>query len=325
MIYYPMLLKAVPKNIIWGGDRLKRLYNKVAPFSNIAESWELTVREDGMSVIVGGEYDGMSVSELIKAFPEALGTTVRNDFPLLIKFIDAARDLSVQVHPDDAYAAAHETDNGKTEMWYVLDANADAEIIYGCEDHVTEHELKKAVASCDLSDVLRRVKVSVGDVYFIPAGQVHALCSGVLIAEIQQNSNVTYRIYDYDRVDAMGKKRELHVSKALDTVMCYSSADIENMRFSGKYGRRAHHSDFKIIADCEYFRVSYIECKDGAQATFTVDEKSFAHLLFTDAENAELVVGGRSANVRVGESYFIAANSGQVTLRGRCRALLSEP
>ena len=278
-----------------------------------------------MSVIVGGEYDGMSVSELIKAYPEALGTTVRNDFPLLIKFIDAARDLSVQVHPDDAYAAAHETDNGKTEMWYVLDANADAEIIYGCEDHVTEHELKKAVVNCDLSDVLRRVKVSVGDVYFIPAGQVHALCSGVLIAEIQQNSNVTYRIYDYDRVDAMGKKRELHVSKALDTVMCYSSADIENMRFSGKFGRRAHHSDFKIIADCEYFRVSYIECKDGVQATFTVDEKSFAHLLFTDAENAELAVGGHSAKVCAGESYFIAANSGQVTIYGRCHALLSEP
>jgi len=324
MKFYPMKLRPVPKNIIWGGNKLKNIYAKVAPFENIAESWELTVRDDGMSIIENGMYAGTSLGDFVKQFPDSIAMGSSEKFPLLIKFIDAANDLSVQVHPDDSYAAANENDGGKTEMWYVIDADEDAEIIYGVKNGVDEKILYDAIESGKYSNVLRRVKVKKGDVFFIPAGQIHALCRGILIAEIQQNSNLTYRIYDYDRRDAEGKKRELHLDKALDTVKCYSDEDIGNRQFSFVHCRRPANCGMEVIADCEYFRVSTLSSKKGAKIRFTVDESSFASLLFTDADNAEVSSGGQSWVVNKGDSYFIPAGTGEITVSGEFTALLSE-
>lgn len=325
MNLYPIKLAPVPKSIIWGGDKLKKLYGKSAPFDKIAESWELTVRTDGMSVIENGEFSGMTLKEYLTQFPETSGTDCKGkEFPLLIKLIDAADDLSVQVHPDDIYAKEHETDTGKTEMWYILEADEGAEIVYGVKEGLDREALCEALMSGAYNDVLHRVKVKAGDVYFIPSGQIHALCRGTLLAEIQQNSNITYRIYDYDRTDRDGKKRELHTAKALETVKCYNDSDIGKRQFSGKSGRRCAPDAFMVIADCEYFRACTAHVPEGEEIKFTVDEKSFASLLFTSADNAVLSAGGLCTSVSAGESFFIPAGIGEVTIHGSCTVLFSE-
>lgn len=326
MKLYPMKLTPVPKSIIWGGDKLKRIYGKTAPFDKIAESWELTVRSDGMSVIENGIFAGVSLAEFLSDNPTARGSdSSSTDFPLLVKLIDAADDLSIQVHPDDSYAKVHENDSGKTEMWYILDADDGAEIVYGVKDGVCPEELKAAILNGSYDAVLRRVRVSKGDVFFIPSGQIHAICKGVLIAEIQQNSNITYRVYDYDRTDKNGKKRELHTEKALESVKCYSVKDIDKWQYSGRGRRRELPKGFKVIADCSYFRACVVNVIDNTKMTFTVDEKSFVSLLFTSAEDAELIYGSYSVPISAGDSYFIPAGTGEITLSGSCSAIISEP
>lgn len=326
MIHYPLKLTAVPKDMIWGGRKLNKIYGKFPSQQRVAESWELTVRCDGMSVIENGAFSGTSLEEYIDAHPDALGSDVAGeDFPLLIKFIDAALDLSLQVHPDDEYARIHESEHGKTEMWYVIDADEGAEIIYGLCDSVTKEKLKRALEDSCILDKLNRMYVRKGDVFFVPPGQIHAICRGVLLAEIQQNSNVTYRIYDYDRIDSDGKKRELHVDKALNTVRYYTKDDLNTLQFCGKAGRRQAHEGFNIICDCSHFRVS-TAClsEDRSELRFTVDEKSFVSLLFTDAENASVCCGGVTVTASSGDSIFIPAGAGAVVLRGKCNVLLSE-
>ena len=322
---YPMKLVPVAKDMIWGGTKLKDKYKKFASLDRIAESWELTVRDDGLSVIANGEYVGMTLGDYVKADPTAVGKSFDGThFPLLIKFIDACDDLSIQVHPDDEYAQTVEQDSGKTEMWYIVDAVPGAEIIYGLSDGTGVDDFKSALRSCNIEGSLNRIKVQAGEVYFIPAGQVHAICHGVLIAEIQQNSNLTYRIYDYDRVDSQGKKRELHISKALDSVKSYSSRDIDDLRFCRKELRRRLPYSFKALCDCKYFRVSLAELKENGKASFTVDENSFASLLFTDAENTSVIACGNIIQISAGDSIFIPAGSGDVTICGSFKALISE-
>ncbi len=322
MNIYPLKLTPIPKEIIWGGNKLRTKYNKRAPFEMIAESWELTVRPDGMSVIGNGEYTDMTLAYYLQRFPSSSGTDATNDrFPLLIKFIDACDDLSIQVHPGDE-DTLDTTEDSKTEMWYIIDAEKDAEIVYGLKEDISEEEFRNSVAQGNTNQVLSRITVKKGDVYFIPSGQVHAICRGVFIAEIQQNSNTTYRLYDYDRTDKEGKKRELHVSKALHSIRKYSADGIRGLQFSGRDGRRCAPESSKVICDCKYFRVSEIYI--SGETTVSVDEKSFSALLFISAENASVTCGDHTVIAAPGDCFFIPAGSGDVKLTGEALCLMSE-
>ena len=189
---YPMKLVPVPRRMIWGGNTLKTKYNKVADFDELGESWELCCRNEAKSIIENGEYAGRYLCDVLSC---------GIDFPLLIKFIDSGDKLSVQVHPDNDVTDENGTPLGKTEMWYIIDAEKDAHIIYGLCDGVTIGEFEDKIKKDDFDNTLRKVPVKAGDCYFIPAGQVHAIGKGIVLAEIQENSDTTYRLYDYGRLD----------------------------------------------------------------------------------------------------------------------------
>jgi len=222
---YPLIFEPVLKNYIWGGDNLKKLGRELFENEKIAESWEIAAHEDGMTVVKNGPYSGKPLGDLLDLLGEDLvgsnnqWALDRGKFPLLVKLIDANRNLSVQVHPDDDYACEHEGNElGKSEMWVILDAAPDAEIIFGLEEDITKDSFKAAIESGDLGKYLHRVQIKQGDHVCVPSKTLHAILEGALIAEIQQNSNTTYRVYDWNRVGDDGEPRELHVDKALDVI-----------------------------------------------------------------------------------------------------------
>ena len=212
----PIKLTPAYKDYIWGGTKLKTMYNKHSALDIVAESWELSAHKDGESIVADGPYSGLTLTQYLNAIGNsALGTNAKNFdyFPILIKLIDARSALSVQVHPDDSYALEHEGEYGKTEMWYILDCEENASLYYGFKKDVTKEEYKNAIENNTLTDILNKIPVHKGDVFFIPAGTVHAIGAGILICEIQQNSNTTYRVYDYNRRDKKGNTRPLHVER----------------------------------------------------------------------------------------------------------------
>ena len=212
---YPMRLSALPMERLWGGDKLGKIYNKNCG-SGTGETWELSVREKEKSVVSNGILAGKTLSEIVDTDKSLVGERFAGgEFPLLIKFIDAADDLSVQVHPDDEYAAKVENDVGKTEMWHIVEAEPGAKLVYGLADGVTPQDFVLAVREGKTQSALKYVEVHAGETYFIPAGLVHAIGGGILLAEVQQNCDLTYRVYDFDRLDKNGKPRELHTEKAL--------------------------------------------------------------------------------------------------------------
>ena len=294
----PLKLGMITKKIIWGGERLAREYGKGTPGEKIAESWELTDRADGVNTIVGGTFDGMLLSDYLNAHKDGVKKGWDGErFPLLIKLIDAEADLSIQVHPDDEYAAAHTTDLGKTEMWYIVDAAPDARIIYGLKKKYSAAEVRAAIENGTLEELMNYVPVKKGETYFIPSGMVHAICRGILIAEIQQNSNITYRVYDYNRRGADGKLRELHVDDAL--------AVIDKIEDPSAV-RADANDELGIIAKCGYFTVYHFE----KAFTMTATEESFVHLLCLGGE-AVITWNGGEMNIKKGESVYIPAGFGE--------------
>ncbi len=313
---YPMHLKPVSKEILWGGHKLKDAYNKTAPFEKLAESWELTVRPDGMNVIENGTYAGMTLGEYLSAAGNGVVSNGSVDrFPLLIKFIDAADKLSIQVHPDNEYALREENELGKTEMWYIVEAEPGAQLVYGLKNGVTKEDFAASVKAGHIQDTLRFVDVHPGEVYFIPAGQIHAIGAGILIAEIQQSSNVTYRVYDYDRRGADGSLRPLHTAKALDVVQIRTEEEIRALRFSAASG------DPTEIASCAFFRVRKLVLT-GIPQTLTA-ESSFLSLLCTDGDGA-IRMGSTEYPLYKGDSYFIPRGCAPVALTGNATVLVSE-
>lgn len=309
------LLKLKPsfKDYLWGGHRLVDDYQKEYEGDILAESWELSCHPDGPSYIVNGAYAGKTLREFLEAEGRSvLGTNCERfeDFPILIKFIDAKQDLSIQVHPDNAYALKNEGQYGKTEMWYVMDCEPGAYLYYGFEREISEEEFAERIANETLEEVLHKVEVHKGDVLFIEARTLHAICKGILIAEIQQNSNLTYRIYDYGRVGADGKKRELHVEKAL--------------KVTDRRPVTANTDAYPHVADCEYFTVDKLYL-DGAIMNKTagnVDETSFMSILFMEGEGT-VCCGGEELSFRKGDSFFFTAGSGAYEVCGQCEALIT--
>ena len=310
----PVKLTPAFKDYLWGGVRLKTEFNKNCDFDRVAESWELSAHKDGQSVVCGGAYDGLTLTAYVDALGKAaLGTnSAKYDyFPLLIKLIDAKGDLSVQVHPSDAYALEHEGEYGKTEMWYVLDCDEGAALYYGFTRDITREEYETAIKDGKLTDILNRVDVKRGDVFFIPAGTVHAIGAGILICEIQQNSNTTYRVYDYNRRDKDGNLRPLHVAKALE---------VSNLQKSPDLPATPDGADI-LLAACEYFEVRRLRV-DGT-ASVTADETSFVSLMATDGAGVLSFDGGEIPFAK-GDSLFIPAQNATFTVSGKCELVQSK-
>ena len=243
----------------------------------MAESWELSCHKDGLSKVDGGEYDGKILADFIAENRGILGTRCKvNELPVLIKFIDAADNLSVQVHPNDKQAKEWENQNGKTEMWYVVEAGKDAKITFGVREDIDKERLQKAIQNNTLENLLNTVNSKKGDVFFVEAGTIHAIGKGNIIAEIQQNSNVTYRLYDYGRKGKDGKERELHVEKGVKSANC----NITKVR------KIPVCSDgTRLLSSCEYFAVK--ELKLNGKKTLLATEKSYHALVVTEG-NIEL-------------------------------------
>lgn len=313
-IYDPIKLSPVFKDYIWGGERLKGEFNKKSELEKIAESWELSAHKDGQSKINGGKYDGITLTEYIDAVGKGvLGSKSEkyDYFPLLIKLIDAKGDLSVQVHPSDEYALDHEGEYGKTEMWYILDCDEGASLYYGFSRDVTREEYENAIKEGRLTEILNRVPVKRGDVFFIPAGTVHAIGAGILICEIQQNSNTTYRVYDYNRRDKDGNLRPLHIEKALEVSCLEKSPEREPIS----------DGDDAMLAECEYFAVRRVRA-DGKFELFA-DEDSFLSLMITGGEG-KICYGGGELDFCLGDSIFIPAQKGSFSVVGKCELIISK-
>ena len=309
------------KDYLWGGTKLRDEYGKKCDLDKVAESWELSCHKDGCSAVADGEYAGLTLPQYIeKAGKAVLGTDCEKFeyFPILIKLIDAKQNLSVQVHPDNDYAMRVEGEYGKTEMWYVVDCEPGAGLLYGFKHEISKEEFRRRIEDNTLLEVTNRVEVHPGDVFFIEAGTLHAIGEGILIAEIQQNSNTTYRVYDYGRVGADGKPRQLHIEKAIDVTRLAPAT-----RPCGRPQAKPEAFDGGSVlplASCDYFTVKEMEVT--SHAALMADEKSFHSLLLLDG-SLTLSMGGEKLEMKKGASVFVPAGSGDYTLTGKGRLILT--
>ena len=305
----PIFLRPTGKDYLWGGSRINDEFGKGIALEPLAETWECSTHPDGLT-------------DILKAHPEFLGTHPESGdgLPILIKFIDAKKDLSVQVHPTDEYAAVHEKgQRGKTEMWYVLDAARDAKLVYGLSRDVTPEVLRRSIENGTVETYLQTIPVATNDVFFIEAGTIHAIGAGALIAEIQESSNLTYRLYDYDRVDKDGKKRPLHIEKALAAANLRSSAEpaqpMRVLRYQPGCAR-------ELLCRCRYFEVSrmLVNTERRQKVTFRADPVSFRVLLCVDGCGT-VSFGSRIYNIYKGDCLFVPADSVEMCLHGQLQLL----
>ena len=314
-----MKLEPVGKDYLWGGTRLREEYGKKIDLTPLAETWECSVHPDGKSVIANGEYKGRTLADVLKEHPEYLGSKASNgELPVLIKFIDAKKDLSVQVHPDDEYARVHEHQNGKTEMWYVIDAVEGASLIYGFRHNVTPEILRKAMGTGTLGKHLQKIEVHKGDVYYVPPGTVHAIGAGVMVAEIQESSNVTYRVYDYDRVDKNGMKRELHFDKAVNVMDMSIAPDVSQKPRMVRYYPGCSR---ELLCRCKYFEVERVQVTKGS--SFSVMHSSFQVVMCLDGygEIETSDEDRKPMRFQKGETMFLPAGIGRCRMLGDVEAL----
>ena len=290
------ILKLSPscKDYLWGGEKLRTEFGVNSELNPLAEAWVLSCHPDGPSYLP----DGTTLADYVAAHPEALGTDCEKfeQFPILTKFIDAKNNLSIQVHPSNDYALKNEHQYGKTEMWYVLECEPGAFLYYGFDHEISKEEFAERIQNNTLTEVLNAVPVHKGDCFFIPSGTLHAICKGIVVAEVQQNSNVTYRVYDYGRLGADGKPRALHVEKALDVTLRTPPTP---------------HDFHGHLAQCEYFTVD----KFSNAYQEIVEESSFVSLLITEGAGT-LTCGTESVACKKGDSFFLPAGSGEVKAEG---------
>lgn len=317
------LIRLTPayKDYLWGGTKLKEFYNKHTDLDIVAESWELSTHKDGQSIVDSGDDKGMKFGDYLdKLGKEALGTkgAAFENFPMLIKFIDAKGNLSIQVHPDDEYALRVEKEYGKTEMWYILDAEEGASLYYGTSKEITKEEFRERIENNTILEVLKQVPVHKGDVFFIEAGTIHAIGEGIMICEIQQNSNSTYRVYDFGRVGKDGKPRELHIDKAIDVSNLKPlTSDFKPCGETKDMGTYT----YAMMAQCEYFTTYVYDVK--SECSVKVGDDSFASFVVAEGEGS-IESEDTMLSLRKGDSFFASANTGKITIKGNCRFILSK-
>lgn len=317
-IMYPLLLKPSIKDYLWGGTKLKTDFGFETDKDIAAEAWLLSAHKDGMNIVLNGEHKGKTLNEVLEIWGKtSLGKNAEkfSYFPILIKLIDAKQKLSVQVHPDDKYALSVEGEYGKTEMWYVVDCEDGAELVYGFKENISKEEFEKRIKDNTLTDVCNSVPVHKGDVFFIDAGTLHAIGEGILIAEVQQNSNTTYRVSDYGRLGADGKPRELHIDKALDVTKC----EIPVIPY-GNIGEITNvgENNVRKLAVCDKFSANLLKLKEPMDI-YSAD--SFVSLIVLDG-NANIKWEIDKIELQKGDSIFIPAKL-KTKLEGNAELLYS--
>lgn len=314
----PFLLRPSGKDYLWGGNRLNDDFTKNIDMSPLAETWECSTHPDGPSYAVTGRHAGKSLIDVLKENPEYLGThpKTKGELPILIKFIDAKKDLSVQVHPSDEYAKENENGQlGKTEMWYVLDASKKATLVHGFKCEISKDAVKRAIENGTIENYLNKVPVNKDDLFYIEAGTVHAIGAGTLIAEIQESSNLTYRLYDYNRVDKNGKLRELHIDKALEVMNLETSKEVRQPIRVHNY-KKCYASE--LLCRCKYFEVhkEKINTENFREMyKFKTESNSFHVLLCTNGCGT-LITPNETISFFKGDCIFVPANSPELKIHG---------
>ncbi len=320
----PLLLKPSGKDYLWGGNRLNDDFSKNIPMTPLAETWECSTHPDGLSTVCGGAFDGMTLKDVLAKHPEYAGAALlpNGELPILIKLIDAKEDLSVQVHPDDEYAKIYENGSlGKNEMWYVLDTKEHTHLVYGFNRDIDKETLKKSLDDGTLEKYLQYVPIQKDDVFYMKPGQVHAIGAGALVAEIQENSNLTYRLHDYGRLDKDGKPRALHIDKAMDVIDTRSSTAPKQPMRVLRY-QKGCASEF--LCRCKYFQVERLLINTERQremTTFHALEHSFQVLLCIEGCGVLLPETGNSIPIFKGDCIFVPAKSVSIKLHGKMQIL----
>ncbi|RBN50268.1 type I phosphomannose isomerase catalytic subunit [Flavobacterium psychrolimnae] len=315
MKLYPLQFEPILKERIWGGEKLKTLLHKPITSNITGESWELSTVEGDVSIVANGELKGKSLTELINSFPnEILGTAVHirfgKQFPLLFKYLDAREDLSIQVHPNDELAKKRHNSFGKTEMWYIMQADDNARIIVGFKENSNAEEYLENLENKTLLSILDDVKVKSRDVFFLETGTVHAIGAGLVVAEIQQTSDITYRLYDFDRLDANGNTRELHVDLALEAIN-YNKVETKKL-----YTTNSNQSN--TVVDCPYFTTNFIPL-DGA---ISVSKSGESFTVYMCVEGSfEIEYNHSKIQYTKGETVLIPAAMNAFILNGKASIL----
>ncbi len=316
-LVYPLKFQPILKERIWGGNKLRLVLNKTTSSENIGESWEISDLENNSSIILNGPYKGITLNELlIKLGSELIGSknyeTYKSQFPLLIKFIDAKEDLSIQLHPKDELANKRHNSSGKTEMWYVIQADEDANLIVDFNQEMSKEKYLDHLNCKTLPSILNYERVKEGDAFFIKGGRVHSIGAGVLLAEIQQTSDITYRLYDWDRVDTKGKSRELHTELAMDAID-FSMADNYKINFD----KNKNFSN-KVV-NCPYFKTNYLELNKSVKKINNYD--SFIIYICVDGE-AKIESKTFEEELKKGETILIPAGIREFTIVSNSSKLL---
>jgi mannose-6-phosphate isomerase len=315
MKFYPLQFNPIFKERIWGGEKLKTVLNKAIPSATIGESWELSTVKGDVSVVSNGEWIGKSLIDLIDKFPnEILGTAVYTrfgmEFPLLFKYLDAREDLSIQVHPNDVLAKKRHNSFGKTEMWYVMQADADSRIIVGFKENSNAEQYLESLKNKTLLSLLDDIKVKSGDVFFLETGTVHAIGAGLVIAEIQQTSDITYRLYDFDRVDANGNTRELHVDLALEAI------NYNTVKTKKEYTTNINKSN--AVVDCPYFTTNFIPLE--GEISISKSGQSFTVYMCIEGD-FEITTAQSKFQYKKGDTVLMPAALNSFVLSGKASIL----
>jgi mannose-6-phosphate isomerase len=310
----PLFLKPVFKERIWGGTALKQEFGYEIPSEHTGECWAISAHPNGPSIIENGTYAGMTLDELWTKHPELFGNPKEEVFPLLTKILDANMDLSVQVHPDDAYAKVNENGElGKTECWYIIDCKEDADMIFG-HNAKTREELVEQINEGKWNNLLRRVKIKPGDFFYVPSGTIHALCEGTLVLETQQSSDTTYRVYDYDRRDAEGNLRELHLEKAIE-VTTVPHQDTE----TAPRVKEEENATVTTFVESEFFSVYKWDVH--GKASFSFADK---YVLFSVIKGeGSLVHQGETYALNKGTHFILPVGAGEIQIDGNCQLIVS--
>ena len=321
MNLYPLQFEPLYKEKIWGGNKIKNYFNKNTATEKTGESWEIAAHHNGNSIVSQGKLAGKTLSEIYSNFKTKLmGNLIKvknyEKFPLLLKILDASDKLSVQVHPPNDYALKIEAEPGKTEMWYIIEAKPEAQLVFGLKEGTSRKTMKKAIKNGTLEKHLNRVQVTAGDVFFIPSGTIHALEEGILLAEIQQNSDTTYRVYDWNRKGKDGNPRELHIEKALEVT------NFTNKNTNLNYQLTCKEDSYQqiILAACPHFVTEKIICKQSYN--ISPNQQRFYTLMFLEGKG-NLNWNGQQYHIKKGDSFLLPACLNKVQINGKLTFLKS--
>ena len=309
-----IFMEPIYKDYIWGGNGLKEKLNKNTPYDRTAESWEISSNSNGDCKILNEEYNEKTLSNLFndnENKEKIFGTKCLNmkEFPILIKFIDAKENLSIQVHPDDEYAQSIGLHNGKNEMWYIMDCEADSKIVGGLKEELNHQELTNTLNNNTIKDYLKYINVKKGDSIYISAGTLHAILKNNFICEIQQNSDTTYRVYDWDRIGNDGKTRELHKKQAIETIKTGIMPSVKSTDNDEKYQK---------IVENEYFEVYKINCTDIFE---DYSNKESFYTMNVVSGNGTIETDSQKLDIKIGDSFIIPATLGKYKISGKVEIL----